>query len=133
MSQLGISMSLEATTLEELVERCQQELAHAWVVRAFLRHSDEIDDFPELTPICRAIFDFSRALETRLEDPVGYFKMLTKKLGKFRLAVEEYGRVIPDISTHTNFQQSVISLKATVQMLDACLNHAREIARRNAS
>lgn len=111
--------------LKTLVERCQETMAHAWVVRAFLRHSDEIEDFPELTEICRAIFDTSRALETRCDDPVGYFKMLTKKLGKFKVAVEVFAGQVPEISTHTNFAQSVISLRACVRALDELLAQAR--------
>lgn len=115
--------------LQPYVDRCQRQMAHAWVVRAFLRHSDEIDDFPELTAICRAIFDFSRALETRVNDPFGYLKMLTKKLGKFRVAVEQFAQDAPEISTHTNFAQCVISLRSCVQELEAALQQAREVAR----
>ncbi|MEW4487350.1 amidohydrolase [Thalassoglobus sp. JC818] len=114
--------------LTKLVNRCQQAMAHAWVVRAFLRHSDEAEDFPELTYISRSIFDVSRALETRVNDPIGYFKMLRKKVGKFRAAVEEFAKQVPDISSHTNFAQSVISLRGSVTMLEESLNQAREVA-----
>lgn len=123
---------MSAANLEDLnacVIRCQEQMAHAWVVRAFLRHSDEIEDFPELTLMCRAIFDISRALETRIDDPVGYFKMLNKKLRKYRLAVAEFTELVPEISTHTNFAQSAISLNAGVRDLESTMNVAREIAR----
>ncbi len=119
--------------LQECVQRCQEQMAHAWVVRAFVRHSDEIEDFPELTEICRAIFDLSRALETRVDDPVGYFKMLTKKLGKFRVAVEGYSKLVPEISTHTNFGQSVISMQVCARELGETLENARKIALANSS
>ncbi|MDB4743548.1 amidohydrolase [Planctomicrobium sp.] len=115
--------------LEECVIYCQEQMAHAWVVRAFVRHSDEIEDFPELTLICRAIFDLSRALETRVDDPVGYFKMLNKKLGKYRVAISEYAKNVPDISTHTNFSQSVISMQSGLRELNLTLEKAREIAK----
>ena len=59
------------SSVEEVVQRCQRVMAHAWVVRAFVRHSDEAEDFPELQEIDRAIFDFSRALETQADDPPG--------------------------------------------------------------
>ncbi|TWT59084.1 hypothetical protein KOR42_24730 [Thalassoglobus neptunius] len=114
--------------LAQLVDRCQQAMAHAWVVRAFLRHCDEAEDFPELTLISRSIFDVSRALETRVTDPMGYFKMLTKKIGKFRAAVEEFAKQVPEISSHTNFAQSVISLRGSVMILDESLKQAREVA-----
>lgn len=122
-------MSLSKDDLPQLVERCQAQMAHAWVVRAFLRHSEEIEDFPELTEICRSIFDTSRALETRVDDPMGYFKMLNKKLGKFRVAVEKFASDVPTISTHTNFAQSVISLRACVDDLQETIDEARQLAR----
>ena len=111
------------------VDRCQELMAHAWVVRAFLRHSDEIEDFPELTLMCRAIFDLSRALESRIDDSLGYFKMLHKKLGKFHIAVEQFASDVPNISTHTNFQQSVISLRSCVRELQKEMDAARTAAK----
>ena len=124
---------METTVDEQLqayVVHCQEQMAHAWVVRAFLRHSDEIEDFDELTLICRAIFDISRALETRVDDPMGYFKMLNKKLGKYRVAIEEFARHVPEISTHTNFAQSVISMQAGLRELQSTLENARSLARK---
>lgn len=105
------------TSPAQIVARCQQIMAHAWVVRAFVRHSDEAEDFPEVQEIDRAIFDFSRALETRVDDPAGYLKMLAKKLGKFRAAVEKFAADAPRISSHTNYAQSVISLRTCVDDL----------------
>lgn len=115
--------------LAPLVTRCQELMANAWVVRAFLRHSDEIEDFPELTLICRAIFDISRALETRVDDPMGYFKMLNKKLGKFRVASQHFAEAVPEISTHTNFVQSVVVMQSCVRELEITLEQARQLAR----
>ena len=123
-------MSEEASVseLSALVDRCQEVMAHAWVVRAFIRHSEEAEDFPELAEICRAIFDISRALETRIDDPMGYFKMLNKKLGKFRVAVNQFSDQVPDISSHTNFAQSVISMKVCVRTLEELISRARTVA-----
>lgn len=115
--------------LRDCVQYCQEQMAHAWVVRAFIRHSDEVEDFPELSLICRAIFDLSRALETRVDDPIGYFKMLNKKLGKYRIAIEEFGQQVPEISTHTNFSQSVISMQSGLRALSLTLDQAREIVK----
>ena len=114
--------------LQQLVDRSQEIMAHAWVVRAFVRHSDEAEDFPELADICRAIFDISRALETRLDDPMAYFKMLNKKLGKFNAAIDEYAKLVPEISTHTNFAQSVISMQVCGRTLQEILTAARVTA-----
>lgn len=102
-------------------------MAHAWVVRAFIRHSAEIDDFPELGEIGRAVFDLSRALETRVNDPVGYFKMLRKKLGKFHKAVEQFAVDAPKASSHTNFAQAVVSIRACAEELTELLDLARPV------
>lgn len=92
-------------------------MAHAWVARAFVRHSDEVEDFPELGEIGRAVFDFSRALETKTGDPAAYLKMLSKKLGKFRAAVEQFAADAPKASAHTNFTQTIASLRTCVDDL----------------
>jgi len=114
-------------TLSDLVERTQKTMAHAWVARAFVRHSDEAEDFVELMVIGRAVFDLSIALETRLEDPAAYFKMLTKKIGKFRAAVKQFAIDAPQASTHTNFQQCVISLQTCVDDLTEAIEQAKAI------
>ena len=36
------------------VARCQQLLAHAWMVRTFVKHSPEVEEFPELMGIVRS-------------------------------------------------------------------------------
>ncbi len=113
-------------TPAEIVERCQEVMAHAWMVRTFVKHSEEAEDFPELMGITRAVFDTSCALETRLEDPPAYFKMLSKKLGKLRKAVEQFQHDAPLASAHTNFQQAVISIQTCVRELEACLALAAE-------
>ncbi len=51
------------------VERCQTILAHAWMVRTFVKHSPEVEEFPELMGIVRNVFDLCRAVESRVEDP----------------------------------------------------------------
>jgi hypothetical protein len=107
---------------QDIVDECQKQLAHAWVVRAFVRHSDEAEDFPEITEIGRAVFDLTRALESRVSDPAGYFCMLRKKLGKFRQVSEEFANETPMISTHTNFKQAVVSIRAVVERLEQLLD-----------
>lgn len=104
-------------SLAHLVDRCQTVMAHAWMVRTFVKHSDEVDDFPELMNMVRAVFDISRALETRVTDPPAYFQMLRKKLGKLRAAADQFRIDAPHASTHTNFAQAVISMDACIESL----------------
>lgn len=96
------------------VARCQQMLAHAWMVRTFVKHSPEVEEFPELMEIVRSVFDLSRALETQVDDPLAYFKMLHKKLSDLEQASQKFANDAPLASTHTNFQQAVISIATCV-------------------
>ena len=96
------------------------------MVRTFVKHSDEVEDFPELMGISRTIFDMSRALETRLNDPPAYLHMLRKKIGKLRTAADRFRGDAPIASSHTNFQQAVISVDTCVDELAALLTAAAE-------
>ena len=107
-----------------LVERAQAIMAHAWMVRTFVKHSTEAEDFPELMGIVRSVFDTARALETRVGDPAAYFKMLGKKIRKLEVAAEEFTRQAPDASTHTNFVQAVLSIRTCVDDLKGVLQQA---------
>jgi hypothetical protein len=108
-------------SLEQAVARCQTIMAHAWMVRTFVKHSPEVEEFPELMEIVRNVFDLSRALETRVGDPAGYLQMLKKKIGKLRKAGEKFRHDAPLASTHTNFQQAVVSMDACVAALEEIL------------
>lgn len=109
------------TSTAEVVQRCQQVMANAWMVRTFIKHSEEVEDFPELMGIVRAVFDTSRALETRVDDPAGYLKMLQKKIGKLKSAAKQFEADAKEASTHTNFQQAVISIHFCNQQLEELL------------
>lgn len=98
----------------QVVERCQVVMAHAWVVRTFVKHCEEVEDFPELMMLVRAVFDTARALETRIDDPAGYLRMLRKKWSKLQSAAQQFRTDALQASTHTNFQQAVISIEACV-------------------
>jgi hypothetical protein len=99
---------------EQAVARCQAIMAHAWMVRTFIKHSSEAEDFPELMEIVRTVFDMSRALEAHVADPPAYFATLRKKIGKLRAAAEKFRTEAPLASSHTNFQQAVISIETCV-------------------
>jgi len=117
-------MTDSQSTSLQLVERCQQVMAHAWMVRTFVKHSDEVEEFPELMGIVRTVFDVSRALETRIDDPPAYLRMLRKKIGKLRAAADRFRSDAPEASSHTNFQQAVISIDTCVADLTALLTAA---------
>ena len=116
-------------TPEQLVVRCQQVMAHAWMVRTFVKHSSEGEDFPELLEVARMIFDLSLALEPRLTQPAAYFKMLGKKLHKLRKAVEQFAIDAPVASTHTNFVMAVVSSRACCEELERLLPIGLELSK----
>lgn len=115
--------------LSELVDRSQKVFAHAWMVRTFIKHSDEAEDFPEIMGMARVVFDTAMAMESRVNDPVGYFRMLEKKIGKLQKAAAQFRIDAPRASAHTNFQQAVISIDACVEEWERLLTQSRELLR----
>ncbi len=110
---------MSSPALTDLVSQFQKTMAHAWMVRTFIKHCDEVEDYPELMGIVRAVFDMSRAIESKTDEPEVYFKFARKKIGKLRKAAEQFRDDAWSASTHTNFQQAVTSvLYATEQMED---------------
>jgi cob(I)alamin adenosyltransferase len=110
-------MSAELAPAER-VRRCEQVMSHAWMIRTFIKHCEEVEEFPELMEVARAIFDLSRALEVKEPDPEAYLRILRKKLSKLRPAVEQFAQDAPRASTHTNFVQAVVSARACVEELE---------------
>ena len=101
----------------EFVQKCEIQMSHAWMVRTFVKHSEEAEDAPELMALPRVIFDLAMALESRTGDPPAYHKMLSKKLGKLRKAAVQFAAEAPAVSTHTNFQMAAASVAAVVDEL----------------
>jgi hypothetical protein len=96
--------------------------AHLWMVRTFVKHAPEAEDFPELMQVVRAIFDASRAIEAHREDPADYLRMVKKKRAKLRAAAEQFKKDAPLASDHTNFKMAVVSLEAALDALDRLLD-----------
>ncbi|ADG69002.1 amidohydrolase [Planctopirus limnophila DSM 3776] len=108
-------------TPHEAMNRCQQLMSHAWMVRTFIKHSPECEDFPELMGIVRSVFDLSRALETQIENPEKYLLMLRRKLSKFKASVRQFREDATRISDHTNFKMAVQSIEVVTSDLEAIL------------
>ncbi len=97
----------------------ETELAHVWMVRAFLKHADESVDDEQLQEIHRALYDYQLATgpSARANDPAAYLKLARKKLAKLRAAAELFAEIQPEVSTHTNFQMAARSLTASVEAI----------------
>ena len=93
------------------------QLAHVWMVRAFLKHSEEAAEDEELADVHRALYDFMLAVggpfkEGNAEE---YLNLARKKFGKLSRASELFEQIQPNVSQHTNFLMAVASLKAAVE------------------
>ena len=100
----------------ELMLAVDAQLAHVWMVRAFLKHSDEGQEDDELAEVHRELYDYMLALGGPLKEgnPEEYLKLARKKLGKLKKAAEKFALIQPQVSTHTNFQMAVASLRTAV-------------------
>ncbi len=115
-------------TPAEAMERINTIVAHAWMVRTFLKHAPEFEDDVERMEIPRAIFDFARAVETRYatRDAAGFLKLVRKKLPRLRTAAERLATERTSISNHTNFEQAALSLSGCVQAIEEILGAVRD-------
>lgn len=125
-SEVAVDVGI-SDQLTRLVLRSQNVMAHAWMIRTFIKHSDEVEDFPELNEMARTIFDAFRAVETQVNDPVAYFKTVRKKIGKLRSAAEQFEKDAWHASTHTNFQQAAIASKFLGEQLQELVEQAERL------
>lgn len=120
----------DSRTLQGIVNRCDEVMTHAWMVRTFVKHAEETEDYPDLLGLMgcvRGVFDMTRALETRVDDPAAYLHMLRKKIGRLKKAAEEFERDAAQVSIHTNWVMAVRSLNLCVRDLEALLGEGNEL------
>jgi cob(I)alamin adenosyltransferase len=100
----------------ERMQAIDAQLAHVWMVRAFLKHSDEAASDEELAEVHRDLYDYMLALGAPLSagDADTYLKLATKKFARLRKATETFAEIQPEVSTHTNFQMAARSLTKAV-------------------
>jgi len=98
-------------------------LSHVWMVRAFLKHSDEATDDDELAEIHRDLYDFMLALGPSLDalDAVRYLRLARKKVGKLNAAAKSFRELQPEISGHMNFRMAAKSLTLAVDRVSQLL------------
>jgi hypothetical protein len=108
---------------EAAMDRINLILAHAWMVRQFLKHADEVQEDNDMLDVHRMIFDYSRAVEPSLQrrDAAEYLRRAKGKLAKLRKAAEFFHENYARVSSHTNFQMAAISLKFVVQQIEEVL------------
>ena len=110
----------KADALMQEVDGC---LSHIWMVRAFLKHSDEATDDEELADVHRGLYDFMLALGPSLDagDATRYLRIARKKLGKLKASTESFRELQPEVSGHMNFRMAAKSLTLAVRRVDDLL------------
>ncbi|MFM7074076.1 MAG: amidohydrolase [Planctomycetota bacterium] len=98
------------------MRRIDDLLSHVWMVRTFIKHSEEIEEDDELAEVQRELYDFLLALGPTLNagDSDGYLKQARKKWSRFEKAAEKFQEIQPEISLHTNFKMAARSLAVAI-------------------
>ena len=111
-------------TADEKMRRIDDLLSHVWVVRAFLKHSEEAEEDEALFEIQRTLYDYMHSLGTawKENDAEAYLKQAAKKFHRLRGAAEGFSQVQPEVSTHTNFAMARRSLNIAVQEIGNLLD-----------
>ena len=116
-------------TPDEAMRRIDDLASHVWMVRTFIKHSEEASEDDELAQVHRELYDFAHALGPPLKAGNGsaYLKTVKKKFSKLKKATELFTEIQPEISSHTNFQMAERSLRLAVEEIAAALeDFARE-------
>jgi len=105
------------------MERLNVVMAHAWMVRNFLKHADEVQDDEEILEVHRMIFDFIRAAEPSYQrkDTKEYLHRVRGKLPKLRRVAEYFAGDWRRVSAHSNFEMAAASLTGCVKQIEEIL------------
>ena len=113
--------SAQPKSSAQYVKEIDLLLSHVWMVRTFLKHSQEGEEDDELQEVHRTLYDYMLALGGPLKDGdhAKYLKQAKKKLKKLKNANALFLEIQPEISSHTNFQMAAVSLDLAVQQIAA--------------
>jgi cob(I)alamin adenosyltransferase len=113
--------------LQKMLE-LDQQLSHVWMVRTFLKHSDEAAEDEELAEVHRELYDFMLALGPSIDsgDYENYLKLANKKFSKLRSALKLFAEIQPEISGHMNFKMALKSLTLAVERIAKILGREVE-------
>ncbi|HUE73260.1 MAG TPA: amidohydrolase [Pirellulaceae bacterium] len=114
----------------QLMHHIDTQLSHVWMVRAFLKHSEEAAEDDELAEVHRELYDFMLALGGPFKegDAEEYLRLARKKFSKLKKATELFVEIQPEVSQHTNFFMAAASLRAAVGEVERLLVGKGQIA-----
>jgi hypothetical protein len=110
-------------TVAEAVQRLEVVLAHAWMVRTFLKHADEIQENEDFLEVPRTIFDYCRAVEAARDrgDLAEFLRRIRDKLYKLRRVADFFAAEFRQVSDHTNYHMAAASLSGCVRQIEEIL------------
>ncbi len=122
MSELPPNETVTETP-DGAMRRIDALLSHVWMVRTFLKHSEEAEEIEELREVHRELYDYMLALggPWQAQDSAAYLKLAAKKLSKLRKITAQFVAEQPEISSHTNFQMAARSLQTAVGEIESIL------------
>ncbi len=105
---------------EEAVARLNTILAHAWMIRTFLKHADEVQENEEMLDVPRTLYDSIRAVEPAHQrgDLAEFLRRLKGKLPKLSRAADYFAGHFREFSPHTNFEMASASLLGVVKAME---------------
>src|SRR5688500_18909931 len=108
---------------DDLMHAIDTQLAHVWMVRAFLKHSEEAAEDDELAEVHRELYDYMLAVGGPFKEGNSdeYLKIAKRKFGKLKRATALFLNIQPEVSQHTNFFMAAASLKAAVSQIESLL------------
>jgi hypothetical protein len=115
---------MSEVTPQQAMHRLDALASHVWMVRTFVKHSEEAEEDDELMEIVRGLYDFCLALGPAWTagDADEYFHVARKKFGRLREAAGQFAELQPQVSDHTNFKMAVRSLSAAVEQIGEVLS-----------
>ena len=105
------------------MRRIDDLLSHLWMVRTFVKHSEEAEEDDELNQVHRGMYDYMLALggPWKEQNADAYLKQARKKLSKLQAVVRLFAEIQPEVSEHTNFKMARHSAETVVQEIATLL------------
>lgn len=111
-------------TDQERFDRLEDLFAHVWMVRTFIKHSEEAEEDDDLQDVQRTLYDAMLSLggPSEAHDIGAYLKQAKKKLRKLVEATRLFVELQPELSNHTSFRMAARSLDVAVREIARILS-----------